>query len=280
MCTDGQRCRNCPAKRITAGPTVIAETLPALGMVVAVTANDAALLSHTGEYLPAALPGEALRCGDSHISLRVNPNAVNDIRLTPRALTLAGEFGTHRAYFTPMSDHLAVQALQLAPTRRPAPAAPLDWSALTWRDADQITHLDALTPERYRVLPFTGARQVETRALPHLLELLCRNALPLTVAVAGGGCLQLHRGAAAMVEHVETHTSVVFGAARYAVDPAMVAECWVTQAHGATGLTSAVELYDHSHRCVTVLTQTGPICGHLGQAWEDIVASLTSPQSA
>lgn len=279
MCTDGRRCRDCPARRITAGPKVIAEALPALGMVVAVTANDGALLSHTGEYLPAALPGEALRCGDTHVSLRLDPAAVNDIRLTPRALTLGGEFGSHRAYFTPASDSLAVQALQLAPTRQAAPTQPLDWSALSWRDADQITHLDALTPERYRVLPFTGASQVDIRVLPHVLEHLCRTALPFTVAVTGGGCVQLHRGAAAMVEHAETHTSVVFGAARYTVDPAMIGECWVTQTHGTTGLTSAVELYDHTHRCVTVLTQTGPICTHLHQAWEDIAAALPSPQA-
>lgn len=279
MCTDGRRCRNCPAKRITAGPKVIAEALPALGMVVAVTANNAALLSHTGEYLPAALPGEALRCGDTHVSLRLDPAAISDVRLTPRALTLGGELGTHRAYFTPTSDSLAVQALQLAPTRQPEPAAPLDWSALSWRDADQITHLDALTPERYRVLPFTGARQVKTAVVPYLLEHLCRTSLPFTVAVTGGGCVQLHRGAAALVEQAETHTSVVFGAARYAVDPSAIGECWVTRTHGATGSTSAVELYDHSHRCVTVLTQTGPICPHLHQAWEDIAASLPSPQA-
>jgi hypothetical protein len=33
----------------------------------------------------------------------LNPSAVNDVRLTPRALTLAGDTGSHRAYFTPMS---------------------------------------------------------------------------------------------------------------------------------------------------------------------------------
>lgn len=279
MCTDGRRCRNCPARRITAGPRVIAEALPALGMVVAVTANDAALLSHTGEYLPAALPGEALRCGDTAVSLRLDPAAISDIRLTPRALTLGGEFGTHRAYFTPESDSLAVQALQLAPTRQAEPGVPLDWSTLNWRDADQITHLDALTPQRYRVLPFTGARQVESPVLTHLLEHLCRTAVPFTVAVTAGGCVQLHRGAAAMVEQAETHTSVVFGAARYAVNPAMIGECWITQTHGVTGPTSSVELYDHTHRCVTVLTQTGPICEHLHRAWEDIVASLPSAES-
>ena len=274
MCTDGRRCANCPAKRITAGPRVIAEALPTLGMVVAVTANDAALLSHTGEYLNPALPGEALQCGEQHVGLRLNPAAITDVRLTPRALTLAGENGSHRAYFTPASDSLAVQALQLAPTRQSEKTDPPDWSTLRWHEADQLTHLDALTPERYRVLPFTGARRVEPRVVPHLLEHLCRMGLPFTTAVPGGGCLQLHRGHAAMAEQTDTHTSVVFGAARYAVDPAMVGECWVTRSHGTTGVTSSVELYDHTHRCVTVLTQTGPICGHLHQAWEDVAASL------
>lgn len=146
MCTDGRRCANCPAKRITAGPTAIAEALPALGLVVAVTANDAALLSHTGEYLTPALPGEALQCGEQRIGLRLNPGAITDVRLTPRALTLAGDNGTHRAYFTPASDSLAVQALQLAPTRQSAKNDPPDWSTLGWNEADQLTHLDALTP--------------------------------------------------------------------------------------------------------------------------------------
>lgn len=37
---------------------------------------------------------------------------------------------------------------------------------------------------------------------------------------------------------------------------------------------SAVELYDHNERCVTVITQTGPVCDHLHDAWEAIVESL------
>ncbi|CAN5505089.1 hypothetical protein BH10ACT9_BH10ACT9_06820 [soil metagenome] len=274
MCTDGRRCENCPVRRISAGPKVIAEALPALGTVVAVTANDGALLSHTGEYLPPALPGAALICGDDRIGLRLDPRAISDVRLTPRALTLAGESGSHRAYFTPMSDRLVAQALQLAPTRQPEPARPVDWSTLSWRDADQLTHLDALTPERYRVLPFTGARMADVRVVPHLLEHLAEMGLPFTVAVPGGGCVQLHRGHAALAERTETETSVVFGAARYVVDPSSVAEVWVTQSNGTTGVTSSVELYDHSHRCITVVTQTGPICGHLHRGWEDIAGSL------
>ena len=274
MCTDGRRCENCPARRISPGPKVIAEALPALGTVVAVTANDGALLSHTGEYLTPALPGEALRCEQDRIALRLNPAAFHDVRLNPRALTLTGETGSHRAYFTPQSDSLVVQALQLAPTRPAEPAATPDWSTLSWRDADQITHFDALDSARYQVLPFTGARQIEVRVLPHLLDHLCRMSLPFTVAVPGGGCVQLHRGLAAAVEHADAHTAVVFGVARYAVDPAMVGEAWITTAHGTTGITSSIELYDHRHRCITVLTQTGAICGHLHQAWEDIAASL------
>lgn len=276
MCTDGRRCENCPARRISPGPKVIAEALPALGTVVAVTTNDGALLSHTGEYLTPALPGEALRCEQDRIALRLNPAAFSDVRLTPRALKLVGETGTHRAYFTPMSDSLVIQALQLAPTRKPEPAEIPDWSTLNWHETDQLTHLDALTAQRYRVLPFTGARQVEARVIGHLLEHLCRMSLPFTVAVPAGGCVQLHRGSAAMIEHTEAHTSVVFGAARYAVDPLMVDEVWVTTSHGSSGQTSAIELYDHRHHCLTVLTQTGPICSHLHQAWEDIAGALPS----
>lgn len=274
MCTDDQRCERCPARRITAGARAVAAALPALGTVVSVTANDAALLSHTGEYQPPALPGEALRCDDQQIALRVHPGLVSDTVLTPRALTLASPTGTHRAYLTPLSDRLVVEALEAAPTADPEPAPGLDWASVNWREADQITHLDDLTPARYRVLPFTGARRVDPRVFPHLLTHLADLSLPYTVGVPGGGCLQLHRGPAAMVEHASSHVSVMFGAARYALDPAYVAECWVTQAHGVTGPTSAVELYDHDNRCVTVLTQTGPICPHLSEAWEAIADSL------
>jgi len=274
MCTDGRRCENCPARRISPGPKVIAEALPALGTVVAVTANDGALLTHTGKYLTPALPGEALRCEQDLIALRLNPAAFSDVRLTPRALTLVGDTGTHRAYFTPLSDSLVVQALQVAPTRQVEPAEVPDWSTLNWHEADQLTHLDALTVERYQVLPFTGARQIETLVIGHLLDHLCRMSLPFTVAVPVGGCVQLHRGPAALVEHADAHTSVIFGAARYVVDPGMVDEVWVTTSHGSNGNTSSIELYDHRHRCLTVFTQTGPICGHLHQSWEDIAASL------
>ncbi|KWX22322.1 hypothetical protein AFM11_21050 [Mycolicibacterium wolinskyi] len=274
MCTDGRRCENCPAKRLSAGGGVIARSLPALGTVVAVTANDAALLSHTGEYLAPALPGDALRCGDAYIGLRLHPDLIRDTYLAPRALTLASETGTHRAYFTPLSDELAIRALELAPADEPEPAEAVDWSAVNWSETDQLTHLDTLTPERYQVLPFTGARQVDPRVIPHLLAHLVDMDLPFTIAVPAGGCVQLHRGRAAMFDAAGAHFAVIFGACRYAMDPAYVGECWVTQASGATGLTSAIELYDHSNRCVTVITQTGAVCEHLHEAWEAIAASL------
>ena len=272
MCTDGRRCENCPAKPVHAGPRTIAQALPAFGTVVAVTANDAALLSHTGEYLEPALPGEALRCDDLSIGLRLGD--IGQAYLAPRALSLTNDSGTHRAYFTPMSDVLAANALALAPAAPALHADPVDWSMIDWHAADQITHLDALTPQRYRVLPFSGARRVDPRIFGHLLAHLTEMSVPFTVGVPGGGCLQLHRGRAAMMENTGPHLAIVFGAARYVVDPVHIAECWVTRTPTATGTTSAVELYDHSHRCVTVLTQTGPLCEHLTDAWESIVDSL------
>lgn len=274
MCTDGRRCENCPAKRLSAGVEVISQSLPFLGTVVAVTANDAALLSHTGEYLTPALTGEALHCGDDYIGLRLHPALVRDAYLTPRALILAGENGTHRAHFTPLSDDLNIQLLELAPAEETETVEPVDWSAVNWSDADQLTHLDALTPERYQVLPFTGARQIDPRVIPHLLAHLVDVELPFTVAVPGGGCVQFHRGRAAMFDPGAAHFAVVFGACRYAMNPAVIAECWVTQASGVSGRTSAIELYDHSNRCVTVITQTGAICRHLYDAWEAVAASL------
>ncbi|MFV8050916.1 hypothetical protein [Mycobacterium sp. 48b] len=274
MCTDGRRCDNCPAKRITAGPKIIAQALPFLGTVVAVTANDSALLSHTGAYLAPALPGEALRCGDEYIGLRLHPGLIRDTYLTPRALILANETGTHRAHFTPLSDQLSIQALEMAPAGQTESIEPVDWSAANWSETDQLTHLDELTPERYQVLPFTGARQIDPRVIPHLLAHLVDMDLPFTVGVPAGGCVQFHRGRAAMFDGSGPHFAVVFGASRYVVDPVFVAECWVTQSSSAAGLTSALELYDHSNRCVSVITQTGPLCEHLHEAWEAIAASL------
>ncbi|QXQ14159.1 hypothetical protein [Skermania piniformis] len=274
MCTDGFPCRCCAARTIDAGPRAVAAALSALGTVVSVTANDAALLSHTGEYQPAALPGEALVCGADQIALRVHPAAVQEISVTTRALTLSGDPGTHRAYFTPLSDGLVITALEAAPPGYTEIAEPVDWPNHDWRGTDQITHLDALTSERYNVLPFTGARQVAPRTVPYLLSHLTDIGLPFTTAVPGGGCVQLHRGPAALVERAGEHVAAVFGAARYVLMPAAIAECWVTSAHGGAGTTTAVELYDHDHRCVTVLTQTGAICRHVHDAWEQIAASL------
>ncbi|GAB5905880.1 hypothetical protein [Mycobacteroides chelonae] len=257
-----------------AGPNAIAEALPALGTVVAVTANDAALISHTGEYLEPAFPGEALCCDDEYIALRLNPALVRDAFLAPRALTMVAETGTHRAYLTPLSDRLTISALELAPAAAPEAFPVTDWSDVNWHDTDQLTHLDALTPGRYRVLPFTGARKIDSQVIPHLLAHIVDVDMPFTIAVPGGGCVQLHRGHAAMVEQAGAHIAVIFGASRYAMDPVFIAESWVTHAHGTQGLTSSVELYDHSHRCVTTITQTGPITARLHQAWEHMIASL------
>lgn len=127
---------------------------------------------------------------------------------------------------------------------------------------------------RYQVLPFTGARKIDSGVVPYLLAHLVDVDMPFTIAVPGGGCVQLHRGHAAMAEQAYAHLAVIFGASRYAVDPVFVAESWVTQAHGTQGVTSSVELYDHSHRCVTSITQTGPITARLHRAWEHMVTSL------
>lgn len=220
------------------------------------------------------MPGEALRCGEKHVSIRVNPALVRETVLTPRALTMVGTAGTHRAYFTPESDRLVLEALEAAPSEGPETAEILDWSTVDWEDTDQITHLDALTPERFRILPFAGGRRIAARVIPFLLSHLTDMSLPFTLVVPGGGCVQLHRGRATLVEFAGNHVAAVFGSARYAMDPAAAAECWVTRTHSAAGPMSSVELYDHDDRCVTVITQTGPVCDHLHDAWEAIVEAL------
>lgn len=277
MCTDGRPNRTCgaytcPAKRLNAGSREIAAALPALGTVVSCTANDAALLSHTGEYATPAHPGEALVCGQEQIHMRMGAGVA--AFLTPQALTLTDTFGTHRAYLTPMSDPLVVKGLSLAPRGPQSAFASEDWVSVDWNDTDQIDHLDSLSPGRYRVLPFTGARRIDPRVLPHLLVYLVEQNIEYTVAVPGGGCVQLHRGRAAMADTAGPAVAVIFGAARYALDPAQIGECWVTSLHGASGPTAAIEIYDHQRRCVTVLTQTGSVCGHTYADWQSIAASL------
>ncbi|KRD14324.1 hypothetical protein ASE48_04730 [Mycobacterium sp. Root265] len=272
MCTDGQRCSSCPARRLNAGSREIGAALPALGTVVSCTANDAALLSHTGEYATPAHPGEALICGHEQISVRLGAGVTG--YLTPQALTLTGSFGTHRSHLTPMSDPIVVKGLSLAPRGPQMAFTPEDWVGVDWNDTDQIDHLDSLTSERYRVLPFTGARKVDPRVLPHLLVYLVEQDVEYTVAVPGGGCVQLHRGRAAMADTSGPAVAVIFGAARYALDPAQVGECWVTSLHGAAGPTAAIEMYDHSRRCVTMLTLTGSVCGRAHDDWQAIARSL------
>lgn len=274
MCTEDRRCDRCPARPIAAGPRALAQALPALGLVVSATTNHAAVLSHTGEYLPPALPGDLLRCDDRGIGIRLGTGPIEQVLAVPRAITLCDSAGTHRAYLTPLSDPMVTAALAVAPAEPFAAAPVTDWTALDWRAADQITHLDALTPQRYRVLPFTGARRVDPRVVPQLLAHLTTLKLPYTLAVPGGGCVQLHRGHAEDVEFGGGRCAVVYGAARLSVDMASVAECWLTSGLGAAGPTTAVELYDREHRCAAVLTQTGPVCSHLYQAWETITASL------
>ncbi|OKH86151.1 hypothetical protein EB75_00165 [Mycobacterium sp. ST-F2] len=272
MCTDGRRCPNCHAQRLAAGSRALSEALPALGTVVTVTANDAALLSHTGEYGAVAHPGEALVYDEDRIALRISPSVVG--YRTSRALTLLDDFGTHRAYLTPLTDQLVVEALSAAPVDASEPASPVDWGAVNWDDTDQLDHLDDLSQARYQVLPFQGARRIVLAVVPHLLAYLVSEGLDFTVAVRGGGCVQLHRGRALMADAANQHFAVIFGAARYAVDPVQLSECWVTRAHGISGPTSAIELYDHSRHCVTVLTQTGAVCERVQKTWEALVASL------
>lgn len=276
MCTDGRRCSGCPARRLNAGGREIGAALPALGTVVSCTANDAALLSHTGEYALPAHPGEALACGPELINVRLGADVVG--YLAPQALTLTAAggagFGSHRAHLTPMSDPLVVKGLSLAPRGQEIAYTAEDWLGVGWNDTDQIDHLDSLTAERYRVLPFTGARKIEPRVLTHLLVYLVEQHVEFTVAVPGGGCVQLHRGCAAMADTSGPAVALVFGAARYALDPVQVAECWVSTLHGPSGPTAAIEIYDHSRHCVTVLTLTGSVSSPTYDAWQAITASL------
>ncbi|MBX9921367.1 MAG: hypothetical protein K2Y33_16320, partial [Mycolicibacterium frederiksbergense] len=130
MCTDRQRCSTCPAQRLNAGSREIGAALPALGTVVSCTANDAALLSHTGEYATPAHPGEALICGQEQISLRLGAHVTG--YLTPQALTLTGTFGTHRGYLTPASDPLVLKGLSLTPRGPQVPFTAVDWLGVDW----------------------------------------------------------------------------------------------------------------------------------------------------
>lgn len=106
---------------------------------------------------------------------------------------MVGETGTHRAYLTPLSNHLTIGALELAPAPAPESFPVTDWPDISWRDSDQLIHLDALTPARYQVLPFTGARKIDSGVVPYLLAHLVDVDMPFTIAVPGGGCVQLHR---------------------------------------------------------------------------------------
>lgn len=274
----------------------VAAALPALDKVAGVTFAGPAIINDVGTYDPPVEMGGPIRCRPDRITLRINPDRLDSVVISdpsshgPAMVRMFDNSGgtSHATYLTQTSDELEFGTLR-SMSGIPITGESTTTSEITpktladWADADQITQFDSILADgglqRHDALGGLGGRgctRVESRRVVAAMSQLAVTGVPVTLAVAGGGCVQMRHG---QIDGAREHRGsmvVASGACRMMVDFDLVTECWVTKTHGVWGDTSSIELYDRRSHCVLVLTQTGTLPRSAHREWEYLMEGVAA----
>ncbi|MGC4962064.1 heme transporter [Gordonia sp. DT101] len=283
----------------------VAAQLPSLEQVVGVTVAGPVLMNDVGIHeLPVGIGGP-IRCRPSRISLRLNPVRLGSALVTdpaahvPPTLRLFDAAGNtaHATYLTETSDRLAFESLSLnAGGFDSTPAAPRviggTAEATAWHEQlagdrdtppadDQIAQFDAVLEDggtlRLRSMPGRrgeGFARVESRRVVAAFEHAALLGMPMTIATAAPGCLQMRHDRLDSAREHRGSMVIASGTCRAMINFDLVTECWVTWTDGVWGRTGSIELYDRHARCSLIATQTGSVSAETFDAWNQLVADV------
>lgn len=260
--------------RLRSDAQALFAALPALGRVIALTRNQAAVHERKGVYGPLTASGGVGQIVGEDIDLRLffgriaHAFAVRDGRTSLQLFDAAGE-AVHKVFLEPESDLAAFERLVarfaaedqtprlvVTPAAAPPPShAAVDVIELrTAWDAMQDTHqlhglLRRYGLERIAALRLVGperARQVPASALDGLLARAAAEALPIMVFVGSPGVIQIHTGPVHRIVETGTWINVLDETFNLHLDRARIGSAWLVRKPTSDGIVTSLELYDAS----------------------------------
>ena len=236
-----------------------------------------------------------IRTHPSRITLRLNPARLGSALVTdpaahvPPTLRLFDSDGNtaHATYLTEHSDRLAFESLSLARAggEEPTPddigtATPTDVPA---PQADQIEQFDSILDDggvrRLWSLPGFADQhytRVESRRVIAALEHAALLGMPMTLATAAPGCVQMRHDQLDGAREHRGQMVLASGGCRAMINFNLATECWITWSQGAWGRTGSIEIYDRHAHCAMVATQTGTVSAATFEAWDHLLGDLAT----
>ncbi len=280
--------------------------LPLLDQVVGVTVAGPVLMNDVGVHDRPELMGGPIRCRESRISLRLNPERLGRALVTepsvtvPPTLRLFDVDGNtaHATYLTEHSDRLAFEALSLThgPSSDLCDGGDIDElmvdevtrGATTLADtlpapeADQVAQLDSVLADggaaRLTALPRfsdSGYARIDARQAIAGIEHAALMSMPVTLATTAPGCIQMRHDMLGGAREHRGSMVVASSGARAMINFNLISQCWVTWSQGVWGPTGSIELYDRAGHCSMIITQTGSVAGAAHEAWSYLMTDLT-----
>jgi putative hemin transport protein len=268
-------------------PTLLGE-IEALGVVMALTRNEHAVIERDGRYEGADLGPNMGQVVSEAIDLRLffrhwrwafaveQPSARGVLR-SIQWFDAHGD-ALHKVFLRPTSDLTAFHALvtrhgdptspPLTPRPRPAPIperpdAQIDTPALreAWASMQNTHDFFGLT-RRFQVSRIQALRLADPRmvtplkprlALPDALRLAADSGLPIMVFIGNLGCIQIHTGPIHNILEAGEWLNVLDPGFNLHIHQPGIAQAMIVRKPTADGLVSSLELYDHDGEVVALL---------------------------
>jgi len=279
----------------------VTRQLPALDKVVGVTVAGPVIMNDVGIHDAPVSMGGPIRTDPSRITLRLNAARLGSALVTdpaahvPPTLRLFDTDGNtaHATYLTEHSDRLAFESLSLAGAPDGDLASEGDLAAdvsgastpsdVPAPQADQIAQFDSILDDGgvQRLFSLPAFREnrytrVESRRVIAALEHAALLGMPMTLATAAPGCIQMRHDQLDGAREHRGQMVLASGGCRAMINFNLATECWITWSQGAWGETGSIEIYDRHAHCALVATQTGTVSAATFEAWDHLLGDLVT----
>lgn len=305
------------ARRIRADVDAFLTGAPALGEVMALTRNESAVHEKIGAYEKPVLGKHASMVLGSEIDLRIFPGqwvhgfAVEkgeggEVRRSLQFFDAAGE-AMHKLHLRDASNVEAYEALvasmladdqsdaiEIAAGATKAAAnddAPLPqaddlrdrWSRMT--DVHQfVTILRDMKLSRRQAVELVGpefAWRIDDDAVPAMMRLAAKEALPIMCFVGNGGCIQIHSGPIADVRPMGPWINVLDPTFHLHLRTDHITDVWAVRKPNVDGHVSSIEAYGADGQMIIQFFGQRKEGADERREWRGIVEGLPrAPQSS